>query len=759
MHSAHLRRCLAQTATAAVLLALLQACSVRPAGPPSVLIVPLDTLRADHVGAYGYAAARTPVLDGLAARGARFANATTTTPLTLAAHTSLFTGTFPAYHGVRDNTGFHVDDSLTTMAEVFAGKGYRTGGFVGAFVLDRRWGIAQGFTDYLDAFNLSADVGPGLDSIQRRGDEVVTHALAWLGKDDTQPFFGWVHLYDPHAPYEAPAEFASRFPAGQIGAYDAEIAYTDSQVGRLVQALESSGRLENTLIVVLSDHGEQLGEHHEQAHGFFVYDASVQIPLLIAGPGVSSRVVPDQVRIVDVMPTVLDLAGVKGPDVMQGTTLRPALDGGKVDLLALSESWYPRFHYGWSELTAVRDGRFKFILAPRRELYDLTTDPGELTNIAAASQARADAMERSLRALLSRTTRADAATGPAAVAPDVEQKLRALGYVGGGSAKNLEARSRRDPKDAIDLYNLLKLAGSDSEAGRYDDAAAKVRQALAVDPDIIDAHAQLGNIYSKAGRPAEAVAAYRQALALDADHAMATYNLALAYRALGRIDDAILGFERSAQLEPRSGRADFQLGDIYMQRGDTAKAAAVLQHGLTLDIDRPPFLVKLGEAFLTLQRLDDAEKVLKEAVSIRADVPRGQYNLALVREQRGDTAGARAAYEAEVAANPKNYGAQFNLGKRLLEERRLPDAIARLGAAVEAKPDFAEGYLYLAKALLDRGDLAGATAAAKKGLTLKPERGIAPLGHYVLADIYNRQGRDNEAAREVALAERLERQR
>ncbi len=225
-------------ATVAVLLALLQACSGRPAGPANVLIVTLDTLRADHVGAYGYAAARTPVLDGLAARGARFANATTTTPLTLAAHTSLFTGTFPAYHGVRDNTGFHVDDNLTTMAEVFAGRGYRTGGFVGAFVLDGRWGIAQGFTDYRDDFNLSEDVGPGLDSIQRRGDEVVTHALAWLGQDDTQPFFGWVHLYDPHAPYEAPAEFASRFPAGQIGAYDAEIAYTDSQVGRLLEALD-----------------------------------------------------------------------------------------------------------------------------------------------------------------------------------------------------------------------------------------------------------------------------------------------------------------------------------------------------------------------------------------------------------------------------------------------------------------------------------------------------------------------------------------
>ncbi len=741
-------------------LTLAPACSRPAAGPPNVLVVTLDTLRADHVGAYGYTAAQTPVIDALASRGARFAHATTTTPLTLAAHTSLFTGTFPAYHGVRDNTGFHVDDSLTTMAEVFAAKGYRTGGFVGAFVLDGRWGISQGFTDYVDDFDLSEDVGPGLDAIQRRGDAVVSKALAWLGQADTRPFFGWVHLYDPHAPYEAPAEFASRFPAGHIGAYDAEIAYTDSQVGRLVQALEASGRLANTIVVVLGDHGEQLGEHREQAHGFFVYDASVQIPLVMAGPGITPRVVPDQVRIVDVMPTVLDLAGVAGPPVMQGTTLRPALNGERLSLIALAESWYPRYHYGWSELTAVRDGQFKFILAPTRELYDIGNDPGERTNLAASNQAKADTLERALRALVAKTTRANAAAGPTTVAPDVEQKLRALGYVGGGtSAKNLETRARRDPKDTIELYNLLKLAGSDSEAGRYDDAAAKVRQALAADPEIIDAHAQLGNIFTKAGRHADAVAAYKQALALDSEHAMSTYNLALAYRQLGRVDDAILGFERSAVIEPRSGRAHFQLGDIYMQRGEAARAVEVLQRGLTLDIDRPPFLVKLGEAYLTLKRFDEAEKVLKEAVALRADVPRGQYNLALVYEQRGDGAGARAAYEAEVAKNPKNYGAQFNLGKAMLAAGRVPEAIARFRGSVEAKPDFAEGYLYLSKALLDAGNLPGATEAAKQGLALKPERSIAPLGHYVLADVYSRQGRENEAAREVALAQRLERGR
>lgn len=731
----------------------------RGSAPRNVLLITLDTLRADRLGSYGYSAALTPALDGLAARGARFASATTTTPLTLSAHTSLFTGTFPTFHGIRDNTGFYVEDTLTTLAEVLKASGYRTGGFVGAFVLDARWGIAQGFDEYFDDFDLTEDVGPGLDAIQRRGADVVDRALAWLGQPSEQPFFGWVHLYDPHTPYAAPSEYASRFPATRDGAYDAEVAYTDAQVARLLAALDAAGRRDDTLVVVLADHGEQLGEHREQSHGFFVYDATVQIPLIVAGPAVSPRVVPDQVRIIDVMPTVLDLVGVAPPAGVQGTSLRPSLDGQRQELLAFSESWYPRFHYGWSELQAVRDGAFKFILAPTRELYDVAKDPGELTNLASADQARADRMERALRALVAQTTRAGAVKGPQAVDPAAEQRLRALGYVGSTSARHLEDRPRRDPKETIDLYNLLLLAGADSEAERYDEATAKVLKALAVDPEMIEGYTRLGNIHGKAGRHTEAVVAYQKALALDPEHLMSTYNLALAYRAAGKMDEAIVGFERTQQLDPRSGRAHFQLGDIYMQRGQPAKALEVLGQGLTLEVDRPPFLVKLAEAHLELKQYDQAEKALKDAIALRADVPRGQYNLALVYEQRGNGAAARAAYEAEAATNPANYGAQFNLGKLLLQEGRLSEATERFRAAVDARPQFAEGYLYLAKALLDAGNLQGASQAATEGLSKSPDRSIAPLGHYVLADVYSRMGRENDAAREVARARALERGR
>ena len=294
-----------------------------------MLLVSIDTLRADRLGSYGYAAAETPRLDALAARGLRFAQATTVIPLTLPAHSSLMTGTFPAHHGVRDNGGFYLAEEQVTLAEVLSERGYRTGGFIAAFVLDGRWGIGQGFGRYFDDFDLDGyEQAAGMDAIQRPGSTVVDQALEWLDADRDQKFFAWVHLYDPHTPYEAPEPYRVRFPRTASGAYDAEIAVADTQLGRLLDKLQVDGRLDETLVVVLSDHGEMLGEHGEHTHGFFIYDAAVHIPLIIAGPGVPARVVPNQVRIVDVMPTVLDLLGEPAPPAVQGVSLRPLAEGG-----------------------------------------------------------------------------------------------------------------------------------------------------------------------------------------------------------------------------------------------------------------------------------------------------------------------------------------------------------------------------------------------------------------------------------------------
>lgn len=725
--------------------------------PPNLLLVSIDTLRADRLGCYGYAAAQTPVLDALAGRGVRFAEATTVAPLTLPAHASLLTGTFPAYHGVRDNGGFYLGDDQQTLAETLKARGYRTGGFAAAFVLDRRWGVGQGFDTYFDDFDLSRyDMSVGLDAAQRPGREVVDHALAWLGTGGG-PFFAWVHLYEPHSPYTPPEPYRSRFPSTMEGAYDGEVATADTEVGRLLAYLDAHGALANTIVIVVGDHGESLGEHREQQHGFFVYDASAQIPLIVAGPGLQSRVVRSQVRIVDVMPTALELLGVQAPATVQGASLVPLARGERRTLPALVETWYPRYHYGWSELRALRDGRYKFIAAPRPELYDTDADPGENHDLSSANPRLAEAMADALRRLEAHVAGAAAPQAPRTVDAAVEERLRALGYVGSSVSRTvLETRPRGDPKDKIELYNLLKLAGQDSVSGRIDDGIAKVRRVLAADPEVIEAYTMLGNMHAKAGRREEAIDAYRRALAVDAEHEGATWSLALAYKNAGRLAEAEGGFERVLQLDARSAKAMWQLADIWMRRGEFARAQRMLQQALAHDVDRAPFLVKLGESHIEQRQYDQARDALLEAVRVKPTQPMAHYDLGLVHEARGEWDEAASAYRREIEISPKLYQPQFNLAKLLARGGRHAEAVVHFRQAVALDPSFAEGRLYLAKSLLDTGDLSGAEAEARRGLAAGPEASAVALGHYVLADVYSRLGRPRDAAREAATGQRLE---
>jgi arylsulfatase A-like enzyme/Tfp pilus assembly protein PilF len=728
-----------------------------PKTPRNLLLISLDTLRADHVGCYGYAAAETPRLDALARSGLRFETATTVVPLTLPAHSSLMTGTFPAWHGVRDNGGFYLGDEQVTLAEVLHEKGYRTGGFVGAFVLDRRWGIAQGFDRFFDDFDLDkfADAA-SMDNIQRPGAQVVDAALPWLRAERDRPFFAWVHLYDPHAPYEAPEPFRSRFPQTAIGAYDAEIASVDAQVGRLLDGLQADGRLAETLVVVVGDHGEMLGEHGEQTHGFFLYEPVTHIPLIMAGPGLSPRAVPDQVRMVDVMPTALRLLGIDPPKAVQGVSLLPLARGETMALVAHSESWYPRYHYGWSELRAVQDGRFKYVQAPRPELYDLERDAGEAQNRAGDDPSRLAALARALEDIEAKTKSDAAAAGPRPVDPETEERLAALGYVGGSvSRRNLEDRHRGDPKDKIGLYNLLKQAGSASVEGRTDDAIAKVREALAADPEIVEGYMLLGNFLKKAKKPDESIAAYRLALDKDDEHQGALFSLALAYKDAGRLDEARVGFERARSLDPKNGKVLWQLADLLLRKGEPEKAEAVVKDALARKVDEHRFLLKLGESQIEAKQYDEAEKSLLAALEKKPSLDTARFNLGLVYEEKGQTERAIAAYEGELVQNPKAFRAAFNLAKLLLKAGRRDEATTWFRKTVELQPDFGTGQLYLAKALLDGGDLAGAEKWARSGLASQPEPRVAPLGHYVLADVYNRRGRGAEADREVAAAKRL----
>jgi choline-sulfatase len=730
---------------------------IRPRSARNLLLVSLDTVRADHLGCYQYASAQTPQIDRLATSGLRFEHAATVMPLTLPAHSSLMTGTFPGWHGVRDNGGFYLGDDQLTLAEALHDKGFRTGGFVGTFVLDRRWGIAQGFDRYFDDFDLDQFASAAaMDMIQRPGSEVVDRALEWLRAEPNRPFFAWVHLYDAHTPYDAPEPFRSRFPRTRDGAYDAEIANDDAQVGRLLEALRADGRLDDTLVIVVADHGEMLGEHGELTHGFFVYEGATHIPLIVSGPGVPAAVVSDQVRIVDVMPTALALLGIPVPTQVQGTNLMPLARGQHLGLVAHSESWYPRYHYGWSELRSIQDGRFKLIRAPRPELYDLATDRGEEHDRSIEYASRLDVFGRALDEFESRTARAGAAQGPRPVDTETEERLAALGYVAGSvNMKNIDEPARGDPKDKIELYNLLKQAGTLSIEGNVDAAIATVKQALARDPEIVEGYMVLGNLYKKKQRPQDAIAAYREALALDNEHQNALFSLALAYKDEGRLEEARVGFERARELDPRNGKVLWQLADLWMRKGDSQRAEAIITDALERKVDEHRLLLKLGESRIEAKRFDEAERALKAALEKKPGLALAQFDLGLAYEGKGQIDKALASYEAELSTNPRAYRAAFNAAKLLQKAGRGAEAVAHFRKVVEIEPTFGTGQLYLAQALLDAGDLGGAEQWARAGLTNKPEPRMAPLGHYVLADVYERQGRTADARREVAAAKRL----
>ncbi|HEY7818554.1 MAG TPA: sulfatase-like hydrolase/transferase, partial [Vicinamibacteria bacterium] len=586
--------------------------------PLNIILVTADTLRADRLPAYGYDKVETPNLDRLAASGVVFEQATTVVPLTLPAHSSMFTGTFPMHHGVRDNGGYYLGQDQVTLAETLKENGYQTGGFVSAFVLDSRWGLNQGFDTYWDDFDLAKYENVGLDTVQRRGGEVLEEAEKWMDSVKEDRFFAWLHFYDVHTPYEAPEPFLSRYK-GYLGArYDGEIAYLDSLMGELTDWLEKNDLDDDTMVVFIGDHGESLGQHEETTHGFFIYDATMRVPFLIKAPyrqiphglrvpaqvrnvdlmptildlvGVpapatvqGTSLVPlleresddlgliaysesfyprhhygwaelKAVRNVDLMPTILDLVGVTPPDTVQGTSLAPLLEGESEDLglIAYSESFYPRHHYGWAELKSVRNGRMHFIDAPRPELFDVQEDPQQTKNIAAQRAGTVQELKDALDDLVARYgVEGIDEKAPETPDPDTAAQLAALGYLGGPSKIKIDpSRPLPDPKDKIGLFNLIKDAGADSSEDRIDEAMAKIERVLAEDPDILEAHYIKGNLFAKQKELEKAVEAYQAALARDAEYKSALFGLASTYQELGRPEDAEAGFRRILELDPR----------------------------------------------------------------------------------------------------------------------------------------------------------------------------------------------------------------
>ncbi|HWW88109.1 MAG TPA: sulfatase-like hydrolase/transferase [Vicinamibacterales bacterium] len=656
---------------------LIAACTgQRPAPSPAprpshVLFITIDTLRPDHLGCYGNQNVATPNIDRLASEGVIVDQAVAQVPLTRPSHASLFTGLYPSQHGIRDNISRPLARDVLTLAEAFKKAGFRTAGFISSIVLSAQSGLGRGFDEFSDRFDLGADAadeGRFLDILEKRGDVATTEAIAWIEAHLEDRTFVWVHLYDPHAPYEPPEPYASRYVDRP---YDGEVAWTDELIGRLDAALARSKIRDQTLTVLTSDHGESLGEHGESVHGFFLYQATLKVPLIVRGPGMTGGGhIRELVRSIDVFPTVLDLAGVQTPPSItyprSGHSFANAMTGHAADdELSFAESLTPRIHYGWSDLRSVTDGRWKYILAPRPELYDLASDPGEVKNLVDSEPSRARALRTALSRHLSAETAPSSTVGQG-VPPELVQKLGALGYVGVGGALD-KASVDADPKDKVGDYKVLNallheglLTLRDKD---YAGAATRFHELHARGVDSFEAHYYYGQALIGLRQWREAAVEFQRAIPRLPGFAASYLALAecrLALRdpagAIGALHDG----ERALPSDPRLYR---RLGELTRDAGDFKGAEDYLRRAISLDPEEPSEWNSLGMLVGAQGNLTEAEHDFREAIKRDAREARYTYNLGLTLQREHQTVQAADYFRKTLELNPAFSAARERLAE------------------------------------------------------------------------------------------------
>jgi arylsulfatase A-like enzyme/Flp pilus assembly protein TadD len=621
---------------------------------PNVLLITVDTFRADRVGV------RTPALSRLASEGARFDAADSTVPLTLPSHATLLSGLLPLHHGVRNNGAGAFPADRDTLATLFARGGYRTGAFVGSFILDHRFGLARGFDRYDDEIRRSADESAGSFEAERRGGEVVDRALAWLKQRDARPFFAWVHLYDAHAPYAPPAPYAQT--------YDGEIEYVDAQVARLLAAIDRT----RTIVVVVGDHGESLGEHGETTHGLLLYEPTLHVPLIIAAPSLRPRVVREPVSTVDVAPTIADLAGLKFAGKIDGT------DGlENPSHIIYAETEYPAT-LGWKSLASMRSGDAKLISGVTSELFDLHGDPAESVNRQSADRRTFRTLAASLDVLRATAVAARTTT----VDDETRRKLASLGYI----APAATTEGERDPRTMTALFRRYEEALWTINAGRPRDAIAPLEQLVRDDPANHVFRETLGRALRQSGDRAHAVALYREAVALAPHDADAWYNLAAALQ----------------------------------ENGNAAEAEVAVGEAAKRDPDRPELHNLRGVALAGRGDLAGAEAEFRKVVDVDPHNARAWNNLGNVLRDAGRDNDAITAYNIATAAAPRFADPLNGVGAILVQKGHPREAIPYFDSALSFAPDFYEAELNRAVALSVAGDRRASAEALRKLLARLP---------------------------------------
>ncbi len=608
--------------------------------PPNanILLITLDTTRTDHLSCYsnptGAAVGRdgglnTPHLDALAARGVRFTHATVQAPLTLPSHASIMTGENPPQHGLRNMEGFVLAATHPTLASILESNGYATAAVVGSRALARSFGLAHGFATYDDDVVNQEEPGQQRDILGKRRAAVVTdHALEWLKGSGQKRFFLWAHYYDPHTPYDPPEPYKDLYARDP---YSGEITYMDEQVGRLLDGLEALGLQSRTLIAVIGDHGESLGEHGELTHGVFLYESTLHVPFILAGPGVpNGKVINDQVRSIDVMPTLLSFLNLSPSSEVQGVTLWPLIRQGihVRSNYSYSETIYPRYYMGWSELRAMRTDKWKLIVAPHPELYNLERDPGEANNVIAKFPAEADQLQKQIWEVAGVQGRQEkVATSP--VDSQTRQELDSLGYVSAGMPRQIQLGTPApDPKDRINVLNMVVQAEKDTNNKDYAGAARLMEEGVRLDPTDPRCHLYLGKAYDEMGQYRRAIQVYQHALAMKLQ------------------DDKVYA----------------RLGTDYLRVRDLPKAVDAMARASEINPADLENLRNLGIAYMQLGRRDDAERTFKSITAQNDRYAPAYDGLGLVALDRGDTETARRDFERSLQVDPKEVVALLDLG-------------------------------------------------------------------------------------------------
>jgi arylsulfatase A-like enzyme/tetratricopeptide (TPR) repeat protein len=716
-----------------------------PAPPPDVLLVTIDTLRADHVSAYGDARSpSTPAFDRIASEGVLFEQAVAQAPLTLPSHASILTGQWPFRHGVRDNGGFRLAEAVPTLAEALRAGGYHTASFVGAFVLDSRFGLDRGFELYDDAMGHPLpERGGYLAEARRDGAAVAAAAAAWLAGAGPGPVFLWVHLYDPHAPYAAGEPYRSRYPDRP---YAAAVAQADAALRKVLEAFERRAGANDAIVAVTSDHGESLGEHGEMTHGVFLYDATLKVPLALRAPGLPRGArIPWQARLVDLAPTLLGLAG--GPPssgrgsgqvadhstlAADGIDLSAALRGeiAPPRLPAYAESLFGTYHYGWSPLRALRESGLKWIEAPRPELYDLARDPSEVDNLVPRDPRWGAMIAAHLLSLAGPAPAAPPAPGKED--PETLARLRALGYVGGSAPQGgqqstaappagvrtgaatsgqgeaaVATAALPDPKDGIQLHarfeEEFRAAAARFDAGDYAGARIRAGALLRDFPEARDAQHLRALAALNEGRIAEARLDLGTLLSRDPGDIEALYGLGRLLEREGKHREAVDAYLRALAAGPERADLHLRAGRLLRLEGSLDEAERHLERAQALDPGLAAAAFERGLIRLSRGEAPAAETFFRQAARADPGIRGVHHNLALLLEEKGDLAGARREYEAEVGQHPDAFASHLNLG--LLLGRKGGGDLARqhLEDAARAAPREPQALTALAAWLLREG--------------------------------------------------------